>query len=177
MVLADGTRQALAGRSATLAAGRYTLRFEAPGYYPDQGVVEVRPGATASWAPVVEAAPGEPEPGEPGAGSDAAAIDAAVRRWGRAFSDRQVAHVVPLLPADTRAQWRALLEDRRAVTDFRASVDAVDPPVVRGDRATVAFSVTVAFRSGNALQRQTLEYRANAQRAGEGWRIVSLAPR
>ena len=188
----DGTRRTVDGRTVTLGAGSYTFRFEAPGYYPDQGVVEVRPGATTSWRPALKAVP-EPEPPPPttaattgttppaapahDAAADAAAIEDAVRRWGQAFNDRDAGHIVPTLPANTRAQWQALLSDHRAVTEFHASVDSVAAPVVDGDRASVAFSLTVTFRSGNAPQRQTLAYDAAAQRADGGWNIVSLKAR
>ena len=129
--------------------------------------------------PTTAATTGTTPPAAPAhdAAADVAAIDDAVRRWGQAFNDRDAGRIVPTLPANTRAQWQALLSDHRAVTEFHASVDSVAAPVVEGDRASVAFSITVTFRSGNAPQRQTLDYDAAAQRADGGWKIVSLEAR
>jgi ketosteroid isomerase-like protein len=105
--------------------------------------------------------------------ADEQAVQSAVRDFVAAFSRRDAGTVVPLLPANARDAWRALLQNR-GVTDFRATAGEVETPRVNGDAATVTFTVNISFRSQNADQNQMIRYEASAERAGSGWRLTAL---
>lgn len=174
---ADGRNWNLGSTPTLLPPGRYTLQFRAPGYEPDDQAVVVQSRIAESWAPrirTIEAPPVAPAPAPVAdTRADLAAIDAAVRAFVAAFDRRDGATVVPLLPADVRANWAALL-DERGVTDFSAALADIEPARISGDSATVSFVVNIAFRNNNQNVRPVLRFTGSATRTGSGWRMVSL---
>jgi hypothetical protein len=177
---ADGRLWPIGAAPVPLVPGTYTLEFRAPGYELDTERLVVQAGVPFSWSPRLRqvAPPAAPAPTRPAAPArdvraDQAAVEQAVREYAAAF-DRRDRAVVPLLPQDARANWAALLGNERQVTDFSAALEGMDAVRVEDDVATVSFVLRVSFRNNNQNVRQVLRFSGSAERAGSGWRLVSL---
>jgi hypothetical protein len=168
---ASGRAWPLVGGRSALPPGSYTLEFSAAGYDTDTQSVTLRAGQTEVCSPAMRAV-NRPPPVVVDVRADQAAIAALVQEF-RATFDRRDTAVVRLLPAANRPTWSALFVNR-GVTDFSATLGAVEPARVTGDSATVQFTLNVSFRSGNQTPNQVLRYVGTARRTPSGWQLFSL---
>jgi hypothetical protein len=159
------------GRSA-LPPGTYTLEFSAAGYDSETQSITLRPGATDVWTPALRTVTKAATPPLPDVRADQAAIAALVQDFRASFSRRD-SSVVRLLPAANRQTWVALFANR-GVSDFTATLGAVEPARVTGDSATIQFTLNVSFRSGNQSPNEVLRFVGTVRRMQSGWQIISL---
>jgi hypothetical protein len=173
----------IAAAGTALAPGTYTIEFRAAGYETERRELAVGPGEARSWRPALVplAAPTTPAyrpdpPAQPtrDVEQDRAAVAALIRDFVGAFNRRDADAVVPLLPANARSDWAALLVNRD-VTDFSASAAHVGAARVDGDTATIDFTINIFFRAWNQTHRPVLQYRGTATYGSDGWRLNSLA--
>jgi hypothetical protein len=190
---ATGRERPVAGRSISLAPGTYIMEARAPGHDMDTRTFVLQGGMVETWTPRLRAAAAQPAPDPVSAApqepspaparpvtdtrADQAAIDAAVRAFVAAFDARSTAAVVPLLPDHRRAVYTRMLDDERNVTAFGVTLAGIQPAHVEGDVATIAFDIVVSFRNYNQANRIPHGFTGRAERAGTGWRLVSLADR
>lgn len=181
----DGEIRRLAGTSSDLPAGTHTLVFEAPDHRRFEERVTVEAGVATEWSPDVvrrspptRVAPG----GEPGSVEGereraATAIVEAVEEFVTTLSAREADDVVPLLPPDARAPWRALLTSDDVV-DFRATL-AEEPATtveLEDGRGSARFTLRLAYRNRNRTSDYAQAFTARFERADGEWVLVRVTP-
>jgi hypothetical protein len=186
---ADGRSRTLQSGANILPAGSYNVEARASGYVTARTVLSVSAGETETWTPDLRAVqpdptttpppppPPPPPPSSPtvGGAEAEAAVRGAIDGFVAAFAQRQTS-ILPLLPANERANWTRLFESGRSVTDMQASVTRYGTPDFQQAAATVEFSLRYSFRQqGASIPPQEPRYAASLERTATGaWRIASL---
>ncbi|MEK9507142.1 protein kinase [Gemmatimonadota bacterium Y43] len=198
-VRGPGVNEVVAGGSARLAPGRYTVEFGAPGYEPARTEIDVRSGVTADWRPAPEPVAAEPESTDPAPTANDAADDppaseppatpddaaavrearivAAIEAFGAALVSRE--------PSRLRTAWPSISDaDARPWEQFMASRDVRDlqvditvPSVPEGsdDPVQVPFLLRLRYQNpGAPPPADPIPYRATVRRDGDRWVLAGL---
>jgi hypothetical protein len=78
---------------------------------------------------------------------------------------------------DEEARWRRLLEDRKTVTDLRATLQESGQPKVDGDAAESLIQIHLAMKVQGLTKPLDQKYRAVFARESGTWRLVQLEDR
>lgn len=199
-VRGPGVNEVVAGGSARLAPGRYTVEFGAPGYEPARTEIDVRSGVTADWRPAPQPVAAEPESTDPaptandGAADDPPASeppatpdDAAAVREARIVAAIEAfgAALVSREPSRLRTAWPSISDaDARPWEQFMASRDVRDlqvditvPSVPEGsdDPVQVPFLLRLRYQNpGAPPPADPIPYRATVRRDGDRWVLAGL---
>jgi uncharacterized protein YjdB len=90
---------------------------------------------------------------------------------------KRVKDAYPGMRPDEEARWRRLLEDRKTVTDLRATLQESGQPKVDGDAAESLIQIHLAMKVQGLTKPLDQKYRAVFARESGTWRLVQLEDR